>query len=154
MGIEHAAGSSSLSLARITAWLARHAEVALAEVDLSLPQYRVLALLAEGKSLPSSMAESLSLRRPSITAVVDGLVARGLVERLPDAEDRRKVTHAITRPGRRLLSTADRAVEARLRLVAASQGDEPVVARAFAGLEAWGELLTAWRAEAHRPVRP
>ena len=142
-----------LSLARVTAWLARHAEVALAEVDLSLPQYRVLSLLAEGKALPSSMAESLNLRRPSITAVVDGLVARGLVERLPDKEDRRRVTHVITRPGRRLLVLADRKVEERLRLVAAAKGDRLAAAAAFEGLDVWGELLQAWRIEHRRAVR-
>lgn len=137
----------------MTAWLARQAEVALAEKDLSLPQYRVLALLAEGKALPSSLADSLNVRRPSITAVVDGLVSRGLVVRLPDEEDRRKVTHQITRAGRRLLATADRAIEERLALIAAAKGDEPTAATAFKGLSAWGELLAAWRAKRHSQVR-
>ncbi len=154
MGFESGDSTTpGLSLARGTAWLARHAEVALAEVDLSLPQYRVLSLLAEGKALPSSMAESLNLRRPSITAVVDGLVARGLVERLPDKEDRRRVTHVITRPGRRLLVLADRKVEERLRLVAAAKGDRLAAAAAFEGLDVWGELLQAWRIEHRRAVR-
>lgn len=150
MSIEPTATRPGLGLARVTAWLSRHAEVALAEIDLSLAQYRVLALLAEGRSLPSSMADSLGLRRPSITAVVDGLVARGLVVRVPDERDRRRVTHAITRPGRRLLTSADRAVEGRLRLVAAASGEDQAVAKAFEGIDAWGELLVRWRSQ--KPV--
>ena len=91
---------------------------ALAESDLSLPQFRVLHLLADGIALPSSMADTLDVRRPSITAVVDGLVARALVVREHDAEDRRRVTHSITKEGRHVLEAADRAVEERLCSIA------------------------------------
>ncbi len=135
-----------LSIARVTAWLARQAERALAASDLSLPQYRVLSLLAEGMALPSSMADSLDVRRPSITAVVDGLVARGLVVRETDPLDRRRVAHRITEEGRLLVSKSDEAVEERLRAIAASLGDEGEAARALAGLERFGPALVAWRA--------
>lgn len=138
-------GGRRLSIARITAWLARQAEVVLAESDLSLPQYRVLSLLAEGIALPSSMAHSLDVRRPSITAVVDGLVARGLVVREHDAEDRRQVTHSITEQGRHLLDIADSAVEERLCSIAASLKDNDRAASAIDGLASWGPVLLEWR---------
>ena len=130
-----------LSIARITAWLARQAELALTEIDLSLPQYRVLGLLGEGIALPSSLADDLDVRRPSITAVVDGLVARGLVIREPDAGDRRKVTHSITDEGRRVLGTADASVEERLISIAAVLDDPDLVAGALEGLARWGPAL-------------
>ncbi len=146
-------GEHRLSIARITAWLGRQAELALAESDLSLPQYRVLSLLADGIALPSSMADSLDVRRPSITAVVDGLVARGFVVREHDAEDRRKVTHSITKEGRRLLHAADHAVEDRLSAIAGTLADEDLVAGAIDGLARWGPALVEWRnLKRHQPV--
>lgn len=148
MGDERVAESAAgegLAPARVAAFLARQAELALAESDLSLPQYRVLALLADGIALPSSMADSLNVRRPSITAVVDGLVARQLVVRRHDEEDRRKVTHSITRAGRRTLQAADEAVDARLNAIASSLEDPGAASSLLAGLSAWGPALGAWR---------
>lgn len=141
----HPAGDHRLSIAWITAWLARQAELALSESDLSLPQYRVLNLLAEGIALPSSMADSLDVRRPSITAVVDGLAARGLVMREHDVEDRRKVTHSITDEGRRLLEIADGAVADRLYSIAGALEDDDRAAGAIDGLVRWGPALLEWR---------
>lgn len=48
------AGPSALG--RTAAWLSKQLERALAEVDLSLPQYRILGMLAEGASMPSALA--------------------------------------------------------------------------------------------------
>jgi long-chain acyl-CoA synthetase len=138
-----------LTTGRIVAWLARQAEHALAEQDLSLPQFRVLILLAEGMALPSSMADSLDVRRPSVTAVVDGLVARGYVVREPDENDRRKVSHSLTDAGHRALEIADGLVEARLRSILGALDNEEQAAAATEGLERWGPALIAWRAKRH-----
>jgi long-chain acyl-CoA synthetase len=143
--VDHESAKPS-SVARVAAWLARQAELALAETDLSLPQYRVLGLLGEGIALPSSMADSLDVRRPSITAVVDGLVARGYVVRENDPSDRRKVTHAITELGREALTGADDAVEGRLHTIAGGLEDPDEEASLIDGLAAWGPALVAWRA--------
>ncbi len=58
-----------------------------------------------------------------MTAVVDGLVARGLVERRTCTDDRRRVDHVLTRDGRKLLNAADDQADARLGTVAAQLGD-------------------------------
>ena len=129
---------------RVVARLARQVELAVATVDLTLPQYRVLILLGEGKEAASALAEKLAVSRPSVTGVVDGLVARGLVQRDHDADDRRRVGHALTRQGRRLLQSADAEVERRLSEIAAHRPDGP--AAAFAGLGPWREALDAYRA--------
>jgi long-chain acyl-CoA synthetase len=129
---------------RVVARLARQVEVAVASVDLTLPQYRVLILLGEGKEAASALAEKLAVSRPSVTGVVDGLVARGLVERDHDPEDRRRVGHDLTDRGRRLLERADAEVEARLSEIAAHRPDG--AAAAFAGLGPWREALDAYRA--------
>src|SRR3954454_22327980 len=95
--------------ARAVARLAKQVEVALAPLDLSLPQYRVLALLGEGSSASSVLARRLAVSAPTVTSVVDGLVARGLVEREADPEDRRRLTLLLTRDGAKLLAAGDAA---------------------------------------------
>jgi DNA-binding MarR family transcriptional regulator len=58
----------------------------------------------------SELAERLRIARRSATSLVDELVERGLVERLPDPVDRRAVTVAVTPAGGALL---DRLVQRR-----------------------------------------
>lgn len=134
----------SLQACRAAARLARQVERALSAVDLSLPQYRLLALLAASQELASALAGLLAVRPPSVTAVVDGLVQRGLVERRPDVEDRRRVTHLLTPAGQAALSAGDEAVGVRLAALADHLADEEGD-RAVDGLELWGEALEAAR---------
>ncbi len=75
-------------------------EIGLGTADLSLPQYRVLSMLDGTSALSSDLAERLAVRPPTVTAVVDGLVARGLVERRTVEADRRRVDHVLTDHGR------------------------------------------------------
>jgi long-chain acyl-CoA synthetase len=130
---------------RIAAWIARQVERGLATTsELTLPQYRVLGLLAEGNALPSSLAHKLNVRRPSITAVVDGLVARGLVTRTPAEDDRRQISHAITVEGLRLLAIADADVNERLVDIASCLDSAKETEAAIASLELWGKALANW----------
>lgn len=121
--------------ARAVARLAKQVEVALGPLDLSLPQYRVLALLGEGSTASSVLARRLAVSPPSVTAVVDGLVGRGLVEREADPEDRRRLTLLLTRDGAKLLAAADAAAEARLGEIS-GYFDEPPT-----GLDLWNVAL-------------
>jgi len=99
---------------RVVARLVRQLEAALDPLDLSLPQYRLLGFLAEGETASSRLASTMAVSPPSVTSVVDGLVARGLVERGSDASDRRRLPLVLTAAGRELLGRADAAVGARL----------------------------------------
>jgi long-chain acyl-CoA synthetase len=121
--------------ARAVARLAKQVEVALGPLDLSLPQYRVLALLGEGSTASSVLARRLAVSPPSVTAVVDGLVGRGLVEREADPEDRRRLTLLLSRDGAKLLTAADAAAEARLDEIA-GYFDAPQT-----GLDLWNLAL-------------
>src|SRR5690348_4259765 len=96
---------------RAVSWLARQVELVLAECDLTLAQYRLLALLEERPEVASVLADKLTVSRPSVTTVVDGLEARGLVERSHDTADRRRVNHLLTDEGRKVLHQADDAIE-------------------------------------------
>ncbi|HEX4528116.1 MAG TPA: MarR family transcriptional regulator [Acidimicrobiia bacterium] len=130
--------------ARAVARLAKQVEVAIGPLDLSLPQYRVLALLGDGSTASSVLARKLAVSPPTVTAVVDGLVARGLVERQADPEDRRRLTLLLTRDGKRVLAAADAAAESRLDEIAAFlEESEPLAA----GLEGWNQALDRNREE-------
>ncbi len=135
------------SYGRVAAWLSKRVEVALTTVDLTLPQYRVLGLLAEGSSAASGLAERLAVRRPSITALMDGLVARGLVNRRQEEDDRRRVALWLTPAGAQVLADADEVVDAYLASMAAHlpSRDE---ATALRSLELWGRAMAASRESA------
>lgn len=128
---------------RVVARLARQVELAVATVELTLSQYRVLILLGEGKEAASALAEKLAVSRPSVTGVVDGLVARGLVERHHVADDRRRVGHHLTDEGRRLLDSADAEVQRRLAEIAAHRAGGAEAA--FESLVPWREALDGYR---------
>ncbi len=132
--------------ARAAARLGKVVEKAVGEVDLTLPQYRMLAHLASGTEAASVLAGNLAVSRPSLTALADGLVGRGLVERQPWPGDRRRVDHVLTDAGRAVLETADEAVQRRLsglldHLPRAQRR------RAADGLALWLAALDAARAE-------
>lgn len=93
--------------------LARQVELAVATADLTLSQYRVLGILGDGCEPASALAEKLAVSRPSVTGVVDGLVARGLVRREQTVNDRRRIDVGLTDAGRLVLAAADAAVEQR-----------------------------------------
>jgi long-chain acyl-CoA synthetase len=166
MGLESSSGAPCPG--RTAARLARQVEIALSDVDLSLPQYRVLIHLDEGlldkghkaQMVASALADRLAVSRPSITGVVDGLVQKGFVERHHDPEDRRRVGHNLTSKGRTVLRKADESVNRRLSEiahvgeanrvtptnVAAARNDAALVAQAFGSLEQWRAALDAYRA--------
>ena len=129
---------------RVAAWLSKRVEVALTTVDLTLPQYRVLGILAEGSAAASGLADRLAVRRPSITAVIDGLVARGLVDRRQEDTDRRRVALRLTDEGFRTLAEADRAVDDYLVSIAGHLPDKEE-AMALRSLELWARAMTESR---------
>ena len=134
-----------VAAARAAAKLARQVTIPLGEVDLSLPQYRVLAFLEEGEAAPSDLAGRLSVSRPSITALMDGLITRGLVERRPDTDDGRRVHHHLTDDGRNVLQRADQAVGDRLVAIGThvNAGDPSVL---IASLARFGQAIRAAQA--------
>jgi long-chain acyl-CoA synthetase len=136
---------ATVAFGRVAARLARQVEMGLSQVDLSLPQYRILMFLDEGTTVPSQLANHLAVSRPTITSVVDGLVGRGLVERHHHHDDRRRIDHALTPAGRQLLEVADRSVDARLKEIAGHLEEETQVEEALQGLDWWRRALEAFR---------
>jgi DNA-binding MarR family transcriptional regulator len=69
-------------------------------LDLTMPQMRTMVLLAQGSRRMSELAEALNIGLSSATSMIDRLVNKGLVERIPDSHDRRLVLCQLTRHGR------------------------------------------------------
>lgn len=95
---------------RAAARLAKVLEVSLSNIGASLPQYRLLAFLAGGPERASALARRLEVSPPSLTALVDTTVTKGLVERRTAEGDRRAVRHVLTPAGEDALAQADAAI--------------------------------------------
>jgi DNA-binding MarR family transcriptional regulator len=125
-----------LRAARALALTARSLERAAADSDLTLAQYRVLALVAAGDERSSLLANRLALAKPTITAVVDGLVERGHLTRGAVAGDRRSVRLALTTAGTAALRKADRAMADALDRILGHARDPGAVVAALGDLDA------------------
>ena len=105
--------------------------------DISVSQFRALAFInrREGASL-SDVAEHIGVTPPSMSRMVDGLVARNLVKREAHPRDRRRLTLALTQRGRAMLKSARAATQSLLaaRLATACASDRAAVAHAMAVL--------------------
>ncbi|MES2940661.1 MAG: MarR family transcriptional regulator [Pseudomonadota bacterium] len=93
-------------------------------------EYTVLTLIAENPSgSPARLARALAVTPPNITAVVDRLAGRGLVQRKPSAEDRRGQLLTVTRAGAELVRKAtERIVAAERAVLALSAGEQAILA--------------------------
>jgi len=119
-------------------------------VDLSLPQFRVLALVDEGGERASQLADLLAVAKPTITAVVDGLVDRGYLKRTADCDDRRAIKITLTASGRKALYEAEHAMHARLYEVLAHADDPAAIEKALEDLAAAVDRARADRLGAMR----
>ena len=121
--------------------LSRQVEITLGEFSLSVSQFRLLDRLVDGSAAGRSLAEWLAVKPPSITALVDGLVSRGLVARTGDAVDRRRITHDLTPAGRELHGAASAAIAARLAHLVEYVGDEALGGDMIAALAGWNDAI-------------
>jgi DNA-binding MarR family transcriptional regulator len=140
MGSERSANGSELPAesVRTLAMVSRILERCL--TDMTLPQFRVLGLIARAPERASRLARQAAVSRPSLTGVLDGLEARGWVRRRDVDGDRRGVNLEVTAAGRAALETEHRAVQDRLAAlldhIPSSRRDA-----ALDGLAALGEAI-------------
>ena len=138
-----AADPPTLAIARLSRVLENHTAT-----DLSLSQYRVLGLLASGHERAGDLAARLAVTKPTLTALVDGLVDRGYVVREALPGDRRAVRVAITDGGREAAEAAGRGFRAVLDEVLGYCADADAV---LAAIDALRPALDArWAASARR----
>ncbi|WP_090270094.1 MarR family winged helix-turn-helix transcriptional regulator [Thalassovita taeanensis] len=94
-------------------------------VGLTPAQLRVLQIVAEKSSVtPKMLANQMGVSQATVTALVDKLVTRELVQRVPSEQDRRQINVVVTAQGLNRLVDAPDALQQRY-------------VRAFTGLADW-----------------
>jgi DNA-binding MarR family transcriptional regulator len=123
-------------------------------VEMTLPQLRVLRLVADAPGRASALAERAAVSRPSLTGVIDGLEARGWLQRTEVDGDRRGVHLEVTDAGRDALAAEEAVLSAHLDAVLAtvSAAERRQVLDALgvlsAAQERWREAKVRHEAEA------
>ncbi|MDO8449692.1 MAG: MarR family transcriptional regulator [Rhodoferax sp.] len=80
--------------------LSRELDRVLSEVGAPAEQWRVLDKLSDESGRPiGELAQQLSMNPPTMTKLIDRMVAAGLVQRIVDDEDSRRVLVFITDAG-------------------------------------------------------
>ncbi len=75
----------------------------------------IMGMLSDAGMTMSELAKILMTTKPQMTHLVDQLVRLGIVERRPDATDRRVINLALTDNGRVLLEDMKRKVKENIR---------------------------------------
>lgn len=119
-------GDLAFLLARANAVSLSRANSALAEHELKVRSYSVLALVAaDARPSQRELSEFLRLDPSQVVALVDDLESRGLAQRAPDPSDRRANVVLITDDGRALYERArSSTVEAEKRAFAELSGED------------------------------
>jgi DNA-binding MarR family transcriptional regulator len=128
--------------------MARMFEVVLEQQGLTIQKYRVLKYLADEPLAPSDLAYRLTVRPPTVTRLVDGVVRLGLATRSVDGVDRRRSTIGLTAAGRRAIRQADAGIRDALDRIAVELPDRERAA-ADRGLELWGRAMLRYWARTH-----
>ncbi|MFF0160976.1 MarR family winged helix-turn-helix transcriptional regulator [Streptomyces sp. NPDC005263] len=112
--------------------LIRRLTVLLAEEGCSIEQWRVLSLTADGKGHPmTEIADHALMPAPSLTKLVDRMVADNLVYRRADPGDRRRVLLYLSARGRILHDRAAHRVHAEQARLLAAIDDQGSLATAL-----------------------
>lgn len=99
---------------RAVAILARQFDVICQEAGISLPQYRLLLYVRIRPQRASELAERVAVKRPTLTAIVDGLVESGFLLRASVEGDRRGISLELTDEGRTKLAEVEALLAQRL----------------------------------------
>ncbi len=127
------AASLRFAVMRLSRRLRQHSAL-----DVTQSQLSALAVVVrESRLTLSQLAEAERVQPPTITRIVESLVQRGLVQRVPSSADRRVVWVEPTPEGTRLVESVRRRRDAYLaaRLRTLSADDRAVLARAAVLLE-------------------
>jgi DNA-binding MarR family transcriptional regulator len=104
---------------------------------LTMPQLRLMYLLLQQDCRSvGELADEMAVRPATITGLTDRLVRQRLIERQPDADDRRVVRVALTAQGRRVLGEIETASRAYLGAVLERMG-APAARRLIEAFEAF-----------------
>jgi DNA-binding MarR family transcriptional regulator len=126
------------SLARASSVLER------ASSDLSLAHYRVLSAIAAGDHRATRIAAKLAIGKPAVSATVESLRQRGLLQTSGVAGDNRATALALTPDGEALLQQVEGSLLERMDDLCARTPDGATLIEALVWL---GAAMDARRAE-------
>lgn len=89
------------------AWFQTRAQIrraAAEQFNLTVEQFQVLRRIWRGFDSVSAIAKDNRTSRPAVSKAVDGLVNRGLVSRLTNPDDRRRIQLLLTGEGERVMN--------------------------------------------------
>lgn len=113
--------------------------------QLSYAQYGLLFGLAEGRELSSrELACAADLSPATVTQMLDGLAAAGLVQRVRCERDKRVVLTSLTQPGRALIEERRAHFETRWR-AALAEFEEQELLSAAAVLDRVAQMFDEFR---------
>lgn len=104
--------------------------------EVSLAHYRVLSAIASGDERASRIARKLAVGKPTVSAAVDALVQRNLLQRSSAAGDQRAVDIRLTPEGVALLLRVESAMIGRLDELCARTPDPAALVEALTWLGA------------------
>ncbi len=82
--------------------------------NLTIPQFRIIANISHGRNTITEIAKHHGVSSPAMSKMVDGLVKKGLIERVESSEDRRQVALRLTTKGQALFKKIRRQTQLRL----------------------------------------
>jgi DNA-binding MarR family transcriptional regulator len=132
------------ALARATRVLER------ASGELSLAHYRVLSAVASGDERASRVANRLAIGKPTVSAAVDALAQRGLLERSGVDGDQRVAALHLTPEGRAVLARVETEMIRRIEDLSARTPDGAQLMESLAWLGAAIDDMHAQRAAERR----
>ena len=115
------------------------------EADLTLPQVRVIYMLASGPARITDISQAHGMAPPNASTMVERLVRKGLVERVSDPNDRRVALACLTNRGREAIEALTRSNYVAVENIAAflSIDELALVARALEILDRGVKRLKA-----------
>ena len=115
------------------------------ETDLTLPQIRVLYMLASSPAKITDIAQAQGMAPANASSMVERLVRKGLVERVPYPNDRRVALACLTDKGRGAVEEVTRGEQSAVeKITAVLPNDElEVVAQALEILNRGVERMAA-----------
>ncbi len=96
------------------------------EFDISVWQWRIIAVLGEGGGLTSTeVAVRTLMDKPSVSRAAASLIERGILSRTTDSEDRRRAPLALTDEGRAIYAAiVPRALDCERELLGALSDED------------------------------
>lgn len=136
--------SLSMSRTLTVIRLAKVIEIVLADIGLTVNQYRMLTFAEAGAPALGELSLRLVMKPPNVSILIDGLVSRGLMRRARQSDDRRHLRLDLTKAGAEILALAHQRSDAALDWLAARSHKS---ARLLRALDSWEPVLDAVAAE-------